>query len=534
MPLPALILTGASGLVGRHLLADLKNEYRIFAIARRSQRECGAPFHENIAWMRVDIGDREGLARTFSEIATAGGARQMIHLAAYYDFTGHEDEEYRRTNVEGTRNILDVAETLDLNRFVFASSVAACRFPRPEGAVTEATPPDGEHIYAWSKREGEAMVQARASSVPGCIVRFGAIYSDWCEYPPLYIFLSTWLSESIRSRLLAGRGATAIPYIHIQDVVTFMRSLLNTQTRLEPAEVLIASTIGCASHEELFQLATEYHFGRPRRPLLMPKALCGLGLVLMDLWGKVSGNPPFERPWMYNYIDRCLHVDNNRTRDRLDWLPNPRYRIRRRLRFLIEALKSEPVEWTARNSEAMRRKAVHADLVIYKALMEVEDQVLDSIVQQLRSARGFGAVEPFAALGRTEFEWFVRLLYRLIMNSVQSSNRMLILGYFEVTGRSRFEAGFTDDDLCLFLRQLGNSIMERLDDIDELKPFHQELHDRVTVPLEFGEDEIREQFERFRRGDRTPRIAASRDAAEARSVREQLEETIWRTLAQRK
>ena len=98
-----LVLTGASGFVGRHLLEDLKNDYRIFAIARRSQHDCGAPMHPNIAWMRVDIGDREALARTFREIASAGGAETLIHLAAYYDFTGEDHPEYRRTNVEGTR-----------------------------------------------------------------------------------------------------------------------------------------------------------------------------------------------------------------------------------------------------------------------------------------------------------------------------------------------------------------------------------------------------------------------------------------------
>ena len=109
MPRPALIVTGASGFVGRHLLEDLKDEYRIFAIARRSQRECGAPVHPNIAWMQVDIGDIDDLARTFREIASAGGARVLLHLAAYYDYAGEHRPEYRRTNVEGTKNVLELA-----------------------------------------------------------------------------------------------------------------------------------------------------------------------------------------------------------------------------------------------------------------------------------------------------------------------------------------------------------------------------------------------------------------------------------------
>jgi nucleoside-diphosphate-sugar epimerase len=38
MPLPRVLVTGASGFVGRHLVEHLKDDYRIVCIARRSQR----------------------------------------------------------------------------------------------------------------------------------------------------------------------------------------------------------------------------------------------------------------------------------------------------------------------------------------------------------------------------------------------------------------------------------------------------------------------------------------------------------------
>ena len=41
---------------------------------------------------------------------------------------------------------------------------------------------------------------------PVAIVRLAAIYSDWCEYGPLYNFLITWLSKSWKSNMLAGKG----------------------------------------------------------------------------------------------------------------------------------------------------------------------------------------------------------------------------------------------------------------------------------------------------------------------------------------
>ena len=107
---PTIILTGASGLIGRTLLDEWKNDYRIFAVARRTQQECEAPVHPNIAWMRADISDQTRISEVFREIATAGGADFVFHLAAFYDFSGERHPEYYTTNVVGTRNVLELSQ----------------------------------------------------------------------------------------------------------------------------------------------------------------------------------------------------------------------------------------------------------------------------------------------------------------------------------------------------------------------------------------------------------------------------------------
>jgi len=193
MELPRLIITGASGFIGRHLLEYFKDDFRIVGLDLRSQIRCGAPFHDNISWFQVDIGEHEPLAAAFRHIRESGGADYIIHLAAHYDFTGENHLEYRRTNVEGMRNLLEECRDLGLKRFIFASSVAACRFPPRGQHLTEDSPPDGKHIYAVTKRIGEGMLAEYDNCIPSCITRFAALFSDWCEYPPLYFFLDTWL-----------------------------------------------------------------------------------------------------------------------------------------------------------------------------------------------------------------------------------------------------------------------------------------------------------------------------------------------------
>ena len=346
MALPTLVLTGASGFVGRHLLESLAGEYRIFGIARRSQVRCGAPVHPNITWFQVDIGEREPLAEVFRMIRVLGGADTVVHLAAHYDFTGEEHPEYRRTNVEGLRNTLDFSRELGVKRFVFSSSVAACRLPSPGSALTEDSPPDGDHVYARTKAIGEAMVREYEDSFPSTIVRFAALFSDWCEYPPLFMFLSTWLSPAWNRNVLGGRGESAIPYLHVKDVVAALRLVLEKRPgELAPGEVLIASPDGSTSHRELFDEATRDYDGEARDPILMPRPLCGPGMWGRALLGRLTGDMPFERPWMARYIDLKMTIDASRTRARLGWAPRPRLELLRRLPFLIENLKTDPLEW---------------------------------------------------------------------------------------------------------------------------------------------------------------------------------------------
>jgi nucleoside-diphosphate-sugar epimerase len=529
-----MIITGASGFIGRHLVDEFKSDFRLFALARRSQHDCSAPVHPNIAWMQVDIGDRESLARTFREIATAGGAHYLLHLAAHYDFTGQKHPEYQRTNVTGTRNILDLARDLELKRIVFASSVAASAFPPLGSALTEQTPLDGDHVYAWSKRQGEAMIREFSQVIPTCTVRFGAVYSDWCEYVPLYVFLETWLGKSWRSRILAGKGESAIPYIHIREVAAFFCKLLSMEPTLERHEVFIASTDGSTSHKVLFDQASRSFFGRPRRAMCLPIPLARMGLSLLNLVGAAAGRQPFERTWMMRYVDRQLTIDASQTASRLGWQRDPRLRLERRLPFLIERMKSEPLQWHNRNLAILRRTSGRPDLHILNALMQLEAEIVSVVVTEIKLPTNRVCFPRLSAMEDTELSWHTKLVLRLLYTSVQRSNRLLILDYFELSAVNRFEAGFTGDELCAFLQILGETVLSRLRVHPELASYAQEINDRITLPIEIGKDEIQVQYAHYLRGVRAESRMPRTPAATDRTARQQLEETIWDCLVNRR
>jgi nucleoside-diphosphate-sugar epimerase len=157
--LPVMIVTGASGFIGRHVLESFKYEFYIYAIARRAQRAVGVEQQENINWIRIDVGEEEMVVETFNEIRENGGADFIIHLAGYYDFTNKNHAEYLRTNVKGTNLILKYAQHLNIKRFIFASSLTVSDFGTDGPVLNEKSPPNANFPYALSKKEGEKLVR---------------------------------------------------------------------------------------------------------------------------------------------------------------------------------------------------------------------------------------------------------------------------------------------------------------------------------------------------------------------------------------
>ncbi|MBC8431826.1 MAG: hypothetical protein H8D96_07880 [Desulfobacterales bacterium] len=41
---PGILVTGASGFIGRHFVAAVNGKFRLFCLARRSQKEVGIPY----------------------------------------------------------------------------------------------------------------------------------------------------------------------------------------------------------------------------------------------------------------------------------------------------------------------------------------------------------------------------------------------------------------------------------------------------------------------------------------------------------
>jgi nucleoside-diphosphate-sugar epimerase len=143
-----ILVTGSSGLIGKEIVRQLK-EKGIEAI--EFSRENG-----------FDILKPEQLEKNMK------GCSAVIHCAAIIDDSKPE-QEIRKTNIDGTKNVLEAAAKARIGRIVFLSSVGV--YGNSAERKNEETALQPETPYEKSKAEGEKLVQQYQELVPFTILR---------------------------------------------------------------------------------------------------------------------------------------------------------------------------------------------------------------------------------------------------------------------------------------------------------------------------------------------------------------------------
>jgi len=171
-------VTGATGFIGRHLLAELvKREGTIYVLVREGSRgkidelvqRTGAP-DGRIVPVNGDL-SKPGLGiEGFGEKVD-----HFFHLAAIYDMAADE-EAMERANIEGTKHVIEFANSIEVGRFHLTSSIAVAGLYK--GVFQEDMFDEGQrlpHAYHRTKYESERLVrdEIRAKTLvyrPGIVV----------------------------------------------------------------------------------------------------------------------------------------------------------------------------------------------------------------------------------------------------------------------------------------------------------------------------------------------------------------------------
>ncbi len=216
------LLTGGAGFIGSHLLEALLarsasvtvvddfNDYYDPAVKRRNLRDA--------------TGGSDAVKVVDADIATdvwddlPGGCAAVLHIAARAGVRPSfvAPDLYRRTNVEGTRKVLEFCAR-EGTPLVFASSSSvygdANTVPYREDCA-----PDPRSPYARTKVDCEALLDAYRDRVPSVALRFFTVYGPR-QRPDLAIHLFARRIEDGEAIPVFGDGSMARDYTHIRDVV---------------------------------------------------------------------------------------------------------------------------------------------------------------------------------------------------------------------------------------------------------------------------------------------------------------------------
>jgi len=532
LKLPGIVLTGASGFVGRNFIDAAKDNFRLFCIARRSQSEAGIPGYDNVKWAQADIGNAPKIQTIAESIKKLGGADYILHLAGFYDFTLKDNPEYENTNINGTLNILNLAKSLEIKHFLFSSSLVVSKFFETGKVLDEQSPPDAAFPYANSKRIGEEYVKEYSKYFSCSIIRLAAVFSDWCEYAPLYVFLNTWLSRKWNSRIIAGKGETSITYIHINDLIKLLLRIIETYKNLPAITYFIASPPGTVSHNDLFKAATKYYYEQNVTPLRIPKWFALTGVVIRYQLGKLFGNEPFECPWMIKYVDTRLVVEPSHTSKVLSWKTTRRYDILRRLLFMVDKMKNYQNDWKIKNEITLRRIACRPNIITYDLLVYLQDTLVNKMLQHIVSPENKFYLRHYQKMEEKTLRWFILFLYQLIAVTIRTKNRQLMQDYIKIITYHRFLEGFKVEELLQFSQTfftiISNTLLTKLEN-QEMK---QEIFNYMNIIMQLTMDEIEDYYEFletqpadvFPAVEQLPSLEESEDI---KRIQRQLEDTFF-------
>jgi nucleoside-diphosphate-sugar epimerase len=218
---PKILITGANGLLGSHVVSALHQQYEIHAIVRTiPQVQIDDVFYHVI-----------DLSGDWEERYLPDAVDTIIHLAQSSHFRNFPEKalDVFYVNIESTARLLDYAQRSGVKRFIYASSGGV--YGSGNVAFDENAPivPPGQlNYYLGSKLCSEVLVQSYASLMNVIILRFFFMYGPGQKRSMLIPRLIDSVKEG-KPITLQGKEGININPIHIDDAVAALSKAISLQ-----------------------------------------------------------------------------------------------------------------------------------------------------------------------------------------------------------------------------------------------------------------------------------------------------------------
>lgn len=206
-----VLVTGATGFIGGNLARLLdRSGYQVRALVRPGSNTLTID-GTGVSPMPGDILDVE------SVFMAVKGCEAVFHCAAAYTFWSRDPALVYRTNVEGTRIVLDAALREGVSRVVYTSTVSTVGYSA-SGQANEESPVEPGHLvghYKKSKYKAEQVALEMVSrGLPVAIVNPTAPVGPWDVKPTP---TGRIMVDFLRGRIPAY-VATGLNVVDVEDV----------------------------------------------------------------------------------------------------------------------------------------------------------------------------------------------------------------------------------------------------------------------------------------------------------------------------
>jgi nucleoside-diphosphate-sugar epimerase len=352
---PIVLITGSSGLIGSAVAAALAGDYDTVGIDAKFPSkdavigdfiECDLTSEDSVDVALETVAQRHG-----TEIAS------VVHLAAYYDFSGEPSDMYDKLTVQGTARLLKNLQEFQTNQFVFASSILVLEpAEETDEMLTETSPLEDEPWdYPKSKIDAEEAIRREQGDIPAVILRIAGVYDDNCHSIPISQQISRIYEEKLESHFFPGDASHGQAFIHLDDLVGCVLRVVARREDLKNELFLIAEP-DVMSYDELQEQLGKLIHGEEWTTIWLPKFLAKAGAWAQE---NVLGKKTFIKPWMVDLADQHYPIAIGHAQEKLGW--KPQKLLRDTLPEIIGRLKAAPARWYDENNlelpDELRKKA---------------------------------------------------------------------------------------------------------------------------------------------------------------------------------
>lgn len=286
-----ILVTGASGFVGRYLINDLSRTDEVIACVREKSNLLPSSVQQTVS-------------SSFFDLAIPKDTDVIVHLAGIAHNKNNSVDEFKRINVDGTLELARKALESNIKRFIFISSIGVNGNSTHGKAFTEQDTPNPTNDYTKSKYEAEKALAKlfENTNIDLVIIRPPLIYAH--DAPGNFSKLLMLIK--LGQFLPFGCTHNQRSFIAIENLVSFITACIYHDTKIN--ETFLIADDEVISTKQLIQCVSS---GMGKSMILLPVPTKLLSM-LADATGKVS---------IFEQLYGNLEIDNRKAKKFFNWHP---------------------------------------------------------------------------------------------------------------------------------------------------------------------------------------------------------------------